>query len=776
MLCFFLREKEITPTETLLPKELFDENWINENLKENEGYRYYNVIIRNLFFNCLNKSMKERKNFEYVELIKNTAKVKELFRKIPFLNGGLFNKLSGDDFALDNYHFFAEKHIEHIQELDGNFEVEGIVRLLSKYKYKLTLDNLIDQSEYATTIDPEFIGKVFESLLACIDADSKENRRKITGSFYTPHEIVDYMVNESLDAYLQNNLQGNADLLQCKILDLACGSGAFPYGVLTNIMNRIDPDKKFTAAERYRKKLEVMQNVIYGVDIQPMAVQIAALRLFLALVQDIKPDKNKDNYGVEPLPNLETKFICADAIISLRNRGQLYLQSPQVKATLKLLADTRRQHFMANAIDEKERLQKYDETTRNNLIKLLELDNEFSDQTVELLAQWNPYDQNSIAEFFDSQWMFGVEYFDIVIGNPPYNVLDDKIPKKTEYEKIYTNLKSGRMNIYQCFFGKGTELLKDNGTLAFIHPKTLLGDAYFAATRKFLLKEYPAFTIVNIIAERGVFSSVIQSVVISQWNKAAETTADCRIGEVAKKDDLNNVSYLLKPKSELITKHGTLLASCHIETYKIDKKINKVKSLPLNFVTGNAEWNKIKKHLSAKPSANSKQFIYGENIQRYRFSPPSQRVETTFIDGNVNVTILQNLAILTQRTVNVALRRRIIAAFIDPNDFDYPVVCENSTNVFVCENKDTALYILGILNSRLMDFYFRQHNSNTHVSSRELNRLPVINISPKERQPLIKLVKRRLTGINVDDQIDELVYDLYALTKGERKFITMFFN
>ncbi|MDR2755559.1 MAG: GIY-YIG nuclease family protein, partial [Planctomycetaceae bacterium] len=156
MLCFFLQEKG------LVPKELFDEHWLNERLKENEGYRFYNAILRNIFFHCLNTPIKERQLFEHVSLIKNISKVKEQFQKIPFLNGGLFNEMTGDDFAVDNYHFFADKHIEYIQELDGNYEVEGIVRLLSKYKYKLSLDDLIDHTEYANIIDPEFIGKVFE--------------------------------------------------------------------------------------------------------------------------------------------------------------------------------------------------------------------------------------------------------------------------------------------------------------------------------------------------------------------------------------------------------------------------------------------------------------------------------------------------------------------------------------------------------------------------------------------------------------------------------------
>ncbi|MDR2170070.1 MAG: hypothetical protein LBP59_08010, partial [Planctomycetaceae bacterium] len=197
LLCFFLQDKG------LVPKELFDENFINKNLQSGEEYRYYNAILRNLFFNCLNTPIKERTEFEHKKLIKNIRNIKDQFNKVPFLNGGLFYEIEGDEFPLSNDYFFSELQTRHILELDGDYKGAGIIRILSQYKYKLSVDDLID-SEYAQTVDPEFIGKVFESLLACIDADSKENRRKTTGSFYTPREIVDYMVNEALDSYLQN--------------------------------------------------------------------------------------------------------------------------------------------------------------------------------------------------------------------------------------------------------------------------------------------------------------------------------------------------------------------------------------------------------------------------------------------------------------------------------------------------------------------------------------------------------------------------------------------
>ncbi|GHT14893.1 hypothetical protein FACS1894170_12260 [Planctomycetales bacterium] len=638
----------------------------------------------------------------------------------------------------------------------------------------MTIDDLLDFGN-AKIVDPEFIGKVFESLLACLDSDSKESRRKITGSFYTPREIVSYMVNESLDEYLKTN----DDLLQCKILDPACGSGAFPCGVMNEIMFRIDPNKELSQMERYRKKLDILRNIIYGVDIQPMAVQIAILRLFLSLIQEIVPDKKKDNFGIEPLPNLETKFVCANTLIGLKYEKQGQLQAPVVKQTVKQLQETRSQYFTATAVSEKERLKKYDETLRETLSIAMEADGEFGHDTALRLAQWNPYDQTKSADFFDPMWMFGIEKFDIVIGNPPYDVIENKNSMKADYNKHFPHLKSGRLNIYQCFFGKGTELLSTQGILAFIHPKALLADAYLAATREYLLKEYPSFTIVNIVNRRSTFSSVLQSVIVSQWTKGLQTPG-CRIGNVTAKNDLKKMQYLVKAKKDIVTKHGTLLISNNAGIYKLEKKIRNVKSITLHFVTGCTEWNKIKDHLSDKPKKDAKRFIYGENIQRFYFAPSNKRISTSFIDDKVNVPTVQQLAILTQRTTAIEQPYRIIATIFDPensdipivaenhtNVFSFPLVTENGTNVWECKDKGKAYYILGILNSRLMDFYFRLHNSNTHVSSGELNRLPIIDVSAAKQRSLAALVERRLNGEDVDEKIDALVYKLYALTAEE---------
>ncbi|MDR1485038.1 MAG: GIY-YIG nuclease family protein, partial [Planctomycetaceae bacterium] len=159
LLCFFLKEKG------LISNDIFDKDFVEKNLKENE-FNYYNVIIRNLFFYSLGTPQDKRNELEKRNEIFHYSNLKKLYKNIPFLNGGLFTEHSSDKFSLNNDYFFSAPRTKNIKELDGKYSVAGIIRILSQYNYTL------DETDYSEFIDPEFIGKMFECLLACIDADS----------------------------------------------------------------------------------------------------------------------------------------------------------------------------------------------------------------------------------------------------------------------------------------------------------------------------------------------------------------------------------------------------------------------------------------------------------------------------------------------------------------------------------------------------------------------------------------------------------------------------
>ncbi|MBX0312172.1 MAG: class I SAM-dependent DNA methyltransferase, partial [Sulfurihydrogenibium sp.] len=368
---WFLKEKG------LVPNKLFDEKELKNIVKDfGKGNNYYNAILQNLFFATLNRPMDDRgwaedkgfpankKDFgvkslyryENKFLISKEEVISELFKDIPFINGGLFDCLDKDKVYIDGFSrnekkqakisdelFFSDEKTVDLSKygLSKNAEVRGLINILKSYNFTTDEATPIDQE---IALDPELLGKVFENLLASYNPETNTTARKVTGSYYTPREIVDYMVEESLREYLKtkvpeaenilddlfsysdNELEISDDLRkklieaidQVKIIDPACGSGAFPMGILHKLvflLQKLDPSNEIwkeiqlekaskeadlvfrsekDKEEReklleeinnnfdeninypdYARKLYLIENCIYGVDIQPIAIQIS---------------------------------------------------------------------------------------------------------------------------------------------------------------------------------------------------------------------------------------------------------------------------------------------------------------------------------------------------------------------------------------------------------------------------------------------------------------------------------------------------------------------
>ena len=309
---------------------------------------------------------------------KKEEKVIELFSTIPYLNGGLFECL--DKFDLDEgekkykpltyYDGFSsnsalsndKKNLKYrafipnelfflsapklvtvtIKAADGNkpeetkeITVIGLIELFRQYNFTVEENTKTDTE---VSLDPELLGRVFENLLAAYNPETQESARKSTGSYYTPREIVDYMVDESLKAYLigecgndRNEVESlfkdgivssqaiaekiDHDLRSVKVLDPACGSGAFPMGILLRMTDLIEhlEGERFN---RYETKLQIIKDCIYGIDIQSIAMLICKLRFFISLICDSNYDpSNTNNFGIIPLPSLETKFVAANSLL-----------------------------------------------------------------------------------------------------------------------------------------------------------------------------------------------------------------------------------------------------------------------------------------------------------------------------------------------------------------------------------------------------------------------------------------------------------------------------
>jgi len=353
-----------------------------------------------------------------------------------------------------------------------------------------------------------------------------------------------------------------AALDNAKILDPACGSGAFPMGILhkmVHILSKLDPQNKqwkqrqienqtrqikqdVSYAEQIKdnkarqkaldeleerlttindafdtneldfgRKLYLIENCIFGVDIQPIAVQIAKLRFFISLIVDQIIDENKENLGIIPLPNLETKFVAANTLIGVEKKGQIGLnfQNLEITKKEKELAKVRERHFSARTPNTKEKYRQIDENLRNEIAELLKKDGFASDLTKKL-AHWNPYDQNTFADFFDMEWMFGVkDGFDIVIGNPPYariQTLQLTQPESVPYYKNNYISAKGNFDIYILFLEKGFALLNKKGGLSYILPHKFFQAKFGLPIRKFFVKNKALSHIVRFGAEQ-VFES-----------------------------------------------------------------------------------------------------------------------------------------------------------------------------------------------------------------------------------------------------------------------------
>ena len=575
---WFIRQRH------LVPDSLFDEQKLRGVLRDfdsqskNSGC-YYNAILQNLFFATLNSEVSARAFatrpnrrdiktlYRYSELFSiGEAEVLELFGSIPFLNGGLFECLDKvtefDDeaYAYDGFSrngaTFADGRYKHRAFVPNAlfFDAErGLFGLLNRYNFTIEENSAADQQ---VALDPELLGQVFENLLAYTNEETQESARKSSGSFYTPRPIVEYMVEESLVARLgdtENVRQVFAPdfeydptkrafyaelkerLLSLKILDPACGSGAFPMSILAHMLEvllRIDP-----TIDSYETKLRLIENNIYGVDIQPIAIQITKLRLFISIICDLSDrDDSMPNFGIPTLPNLESKFVAADALLQ-PNPGERDLFAMDLEETKELLIDVRRQHFEARTASEKKHLRDRDKLLRERLIVLLKEKPGYSEEEIELLAHWDPYDQNNSSRYFSPEWMLGVMSFDIVLGNPPYIQLQSNgglLAKRYELSKA--DKKKGRKgfrsfaargDIYCLFYERGLELLSAEGILCYITSNKWMRAGYGESLRQLLMEQSTPLTLIDFAGVK-VFESATVDTNILLTSKQKGATSETR--------------------------------------------------------------------------------------------------------------------------------------------------------------------------------------------------------------------------------------------------------
>ena len=442
---------------------------------------------------------------------------------------------------------------------------KGLISILSRYNFTIE-ENSPEEQQVA--LDPELLGKVFENLLGAYNPETKETARNQSGSFYTPREIVNYMVDESLIAYLGDTqfvrslfnpdftldrekpeeYQRVAKRLKAiKILDPACGSGAFPMGLLNRMIDvlcRISPNEKV-----YDLKLAIIENCIYGSDIQSIAAQITKLRFFISLICDCEKDASKPNFGIPTLPNLETKFVAANSLIAKKKQASHCLfENPDIEPTKQKLIEVRHEHFSAKTANRKSTLREKDKVLREKLARLLADDKDFAPEDAIQLAAWNPYDQNTVAEFFDPAWMFGVsDGFDIVIGNPPYIQLQNnggELAKLYEPCDYKTFAKTG--DIYCLFYERGWQLLKPKGHLCYITSNKWMRAGYGEKTRGFFAKNTNPQLLIDFAGVKIFESATVDTNILLFSKEDNEHKTLCAVTNKQNKDGVKNLSVFVQ--------------------------------------------------------------------------------------------------------------------------------------------------------------------------------------------------------------------------------------
>ena len=591
---WFIRQRH------LVPDHLFDEHALRGVLRDFDPQAmdsgcYYNAILQNLFFATLNseigaRAFATRPNrrdiktlYRYSELFSiGEAEVLQLFESIPFLNGGLFecldkvNEFDDEAYAYDGFSrngaTFSDGRYKHRAFIPNTLFFDanrGLFSILNRYNFTIEENSATDQQ---VALDPELLGQVFENLLAYTNEETQESARKSSGSFYTPRSIVEYMVEESLVARLGDTEEVRRvfapdfeydqtkqafyeelkdRLLALKILDPACGSGAFPMSILAHmleVLQRIDPD-----IDSYKTKLRLIEHNIYGVDIQPIAIQISKLRLFISIICDLSErDDSQPNFGIPTLPNLESKFVAADTLLQ-PNPGMRDLFAMDLEETKALLIDIRRQHFEARAASDKKRLRDRDKQLRERLIELLKEMPGYSEEEIELLAHWDPYDQNDSSRYFSLEWMLGVTAFDIVIGNPPYIQLQSNggllakryEPTKAEKKQGRTGFKSfaAQGDIYCLFYERGLELLASEGILCYITSNKWMRAGYGKGLRLLLMEQSCPLQLIDFAGVKVFESATVDTNIFlgSKPEHTASQTLALTFPKDATSRDLHNL-------------------------------------------------------------------------------------------------------------------------------------------------------------------------------------------------------------------------------------------
>ena len=653
----------------------------------------------------------------------------------------------------------------------GNEAIRAVI--LGMYKPKET------KIEYNfRAIDADVLSNIYEQYLSYILRDTLkkekleggQTHKKEQGIYYTPTYIVDYIVKNTIVPYLK--FKSLPEILTTKIIDPACGSGSFLIRAFSEMCKLVE--EKMKKGERlknsplfneYHHRLTIQQKItiliscIHGIDLDKKAVEIAQLNLLLRLLEGETPET---------------------------------LSFSKAKKILPMLNDN-----IKNG---------------NSLIDDISISKDY--------FKWEEQFKEIVS--YDSSGKLKEGYgFDIVIGNPPY-IRPEKVPKNEreyylnskKYDKLF-----GRFDLYTVFIERALKINKDEGLFSFIIPSSFLNQNYSKVLREWILKEFILRSLVDLSNVKVFDSAEVQTCIPFIKKTRPATNSSIQISKPDKIESMDNLSFTAVPQKNFLA-----TPQCMIRTDLNDKKsmiINKLSKLDTHFkdifytvigaVPHDSKTGASKDRLIHDKKLNSeyKPYLEGKDVSRYIIKPRGiyLNYQPKMMHRPKFPELFENEKLIIR---NISTKEGLLATYDKNNFYTNDTVSlavswasleklnikgEAITKKMVQDSKDyKMLYCLALVNSKLINFYFKNVlSSNLHVYPEAIRNLPIKKATETEQKPIIGLVENMLSlkkkldylagkktseALKLEEElsktdilIDQEVYKLYGITKEEQEII-----
>ena len=839
------------------PKDFMKRSF--DDVVKKHGKNYFDDFLEPLFYTGLNENRGDN------------AFYPPSHRRIPFLNGGLFEEMDGYDWKNNNFEIPNELFSN---EAEKDREADGILDIFNRYNFTMAED---EPMEREVAIDPEMLGKVFENLLDVKDRKSK-------GAFYTPREIVHYMCQESIINYLAsktnisesdirkfvlygeyfkdediqkttdvdgkkvfdktkkleipesifsfehnvNRLKEIDDLLaNVKVVDPAVGSGAFPLGMLNEIVKARNTLTSYMAIEKnsrqrkdlyiernpYRFKRETIRDCIFACDIEPSAVDITKLRLWLSLVIDDQIMEIDDvimDSSTKPreLPNLDCNIICGNSLLdefmgeklitkssALNNLGEYYqgtLYDESVYQTInEIIALQRKLYDEKDHVEKNSLKRQIQERYDNIILEQLKGTDKAEDNYYQAI-------QKPSRPFILWQLYFPRVFkenggFDIVIGNPPYVDSEEMTRSMPEMREIYSKIfecAKGNWDLFVLFIERGMKLLSRNSVISFIVPNKLVSAPYTTAIRKFMLNnrmvEIRDYSEVNVFKSAAVYPIVFRL-------QLSDIHSPVYMNVMQDMERISNSNLISAEQFYSSIEWDKYFHSSQLDIQIIDKMNSFKKLSEIAKVNGAATVNEaylVKEFLfdGTPNDIDTTKFINTGGLDPYKSFHGENPIK--YLKGSYNYPLVKNVDLknMSQKRYMESISEKIIIGgmtkilecYYDSGKY---LAGKSTTIVYGCQN---LKYITALLNSKLMTYFYKTvYNSMSlaggfyRIGAPQIKTLPIAfpknsSIIDKIENLVEKIIEYKQDNYEtseIEKEIDSLIYEIYDLTDEEVQII-----